>query len=301
MKGVEIRLTTEQMEWLRANYKEKGRKACCEHLGIGLSSLVRIAKENGISVTNGRECYSRIDLMEKQEKYLKARYKNTTNAELSLRLGISESTLHRFARLFGLTKSKQFERRRQKNASEAALRWRKEMMERDPEGYRRIMEKCTANFKTEKSVSARFRKGHDILARMKKQRPRKYREMQERRKARMDELRKRDRLLVRMGREPETKLHNGLVKIGDPQRKRVYQVRGYLASRYGYVASKGHIREMYYTEATKRRPEAEEKYERAFKMRFLPFDAPAETEKNRTVIVVPDWNDRQGGLNITTN
>ena len=47
-------------------------------------------------------------LTEKQEAYLKKHFKHTYNKDLAVKLGISETAVHRFARQFGLTKSKQF-------------------------------------------------------------------------------------------------------------------------------------------------------------------------------------------------
>ena len=63
---------------------------------------------------------SKITLTPEQEKWLTAHFKHTKNEEIGERLGISQSSLHRFARELGLTKTKQFMRKVQKNTSERA-------------------------------------------------------------------------------------------------------------------------------------------------------------------------------------
>jgi hypothetical protein len=63
---------------------------------------------------------SKITLTPKQERWLIAHFKHTKNEEIGERLGISQSSVHRFARELGLTKTKQFMRKVQKNTSEKA-------------------------------------------------------------------------------------------------------------------------------------------------------------------------------------
>lgn len=62
----------------------------------------------------------KITLTPEQERWLVAHFKHTKNEEIGERLGISQSSVHRFARELGLTKTKQFMRKVQKNASERA-------------------------------------------------------------------------------------------------------------------------------------------------------------------------------------
>jgi hypothetical protein len=56
-------------------------------------------------------------LTEKQEKWIIKNFKNTKNDEIMLKLGISHSALHRFAREQGLKKTKQFQKKCQLEAS----------------------------------------------------------------------------------------------------------------------------------------------------------------------------------------
>lgn len=53
----------------------------------------------------------KITLTPEQERWLVAHFRHTTNPEIARRLGISETTMHRFARELGLTKSRQHMRK----------------------------------------------------------------------------------------------------------------------------------------------------------------------------------------------
>lgn len=62
----------------------------------------------------------KIALTPEQERWLVAHFRHTTNPEIARRLGISETTMHRFARELGLTKSRQHMRKTQRNATAKA-------------------------------------------------------------------------------------------------------------------------------------------------------------------------------------
>jgi len=64
--------------------------------------------------------YARIELTPAQEAWLRKHFKHTKNAEIAERLGISETSVHRFARKWGLTKTKQFRRKVQADVAAAA-------------------------------------------------------------------------------------------------------------------------------------------------------------------------------------
>lgn len=59
-------------------------------------------------------------LSEKDEKWLVAHFKNTANAEVAKRLGISETAVHRIARRLGLKKTPQYMRKAQQHAADRA-------------------------------------------------------------------------------------------------------------------------------------------------------------------------------------
>jgi hypothetical protein len=79
---------------------------------------------------------SKITLTPKQERWLIAHFKHTKNEEIGERLGISQSSLHRFARELGLTKTKQFMRKVQRNTSERAKASHLRNGTYPPKGYR---------------------------------------------------------------------------------------------------------------------------------------------------------------------
>ena len=59
-------------------------------------------------------------LTDKQEKWLIRHYLHTKNEEIALKLGISQASVHRFARALGLKKSRQYMVKCQQACSEAA-------------------------------------------------------------------------------------------------------------------------------------------------------------------------------------
>ena len=78
----------------------------------------------------------KITLTPRQEKWLKAHYKHTKNAEIAEHLGISESTIHRFARKLGLKKTTRHMKATQRNAAEKAKASNRENGTYPPKGYR---------------------------------------------------------------------------------------------------------------------------------------------------------------------
>ncbi len=76
------------------------------------------------------------DLTEKQLAWLQKHFKNTKNAVLAEKLGISESGLHRLARQYGLKKTRQFMRKTQRATSEAAKASHLRHGTYPPKGYR---------------------------------------------------------------------------------------------------------------------------------------------------------------------
>lgn len=75
-------------------------------------------------------------LTDRQETWLKKHFKNTKNADLCEKLGISETALHRYARQFGLTKTKQFMKKVQANTAAKAKESHLKHGTYPPKGYR---------------------------------------------------------------------------------------------------------------------------------------------------------------------
>lgn len=78
----------------------------------------------------------KITLTQEQERWLKAHFRHTRNEEIGERLGISETTMHRFARELGLTKSRQHMRKTQRNAADKAKESHLRNGTYPPKGYR---------------------------------------------------------------------------------------------------------------------------------------------------------------------
>lgn len=77
----------------------------------------------------------KIVLTERQQKWLIRHFKNTKNDEIMARLGLTHSTLHRFARELGLKKTTQFMHKCLAATTEAARRANRERGW-PPKGYR---------------------------------------------------------------------------------------------------------------------------------------------------------------------
>lgn len=76
-------------------------------------------KKNLKEIRCNRWSTAKHSLSEAEEKWLTKHYQHTKNADILAKLGVGESTLHRYARLMGLKKSSQFVKRTQKeNAQE---------------------------------------------------------------------------------------------------------------------------------------------------------------------------------------
>lgn len=78
----------------------------------------------------------KIELTERQTAYLIRHFKHTKNPELAEKLGISETALHRFARLYGLKKTPQHMRKMQRNTAEKAKESHLKNGTYPPKGYR---------------------------------------------------------------------------------------------------------------------------------------------------------------------
>lgn len=223
-----------------------------------------------------------IVLDEQQTKWLKTHYKHTKNKELAEKFGISIRTLRRLAVDMCLSKSKQFMRKTQKEATDKAHKRMSDMRRDDPEEYERVMAKSKLMLKTYGPIGA-IKKGEQRFT--KKQRAK----MEAKRHETMEKMRNRDRARVRIGLEPLTKLPLGYT---NKERKAVYKVKWRLCKIYGY--SVGECRTMYYNRLT-RRVKNERYYEERYKMKFVD-KRTADTER-KDVKLPPDWMDKQGGFN----
>lgn len=188
----------------------------------------------------------KVILTEKQEKWLSKHYKHTKNKDIAERLGVSEATIHRLARKKGLTKSKQFVSRCQRESMEAAARHNRLHGTYPPKG-----------FIIPGSERTRFKKGENNLQRL-------------------GERREAERVAKAAATRRATwKSEKARATFGLPQRTKLRVIpvpKAKLKLRY-YLKKRGYIldeqaRVAYYTEDTKRGKTIEAKPQRWYK--FLP-------------------------------
>lgn len=100
-----IELTPEQKTFLREHFADTEKHKLAQQLGISLPVLYKYAHNMGVELPGPA---NKIHLSPAQLDYLVHNFKDHENEFLAYKLGISESTLHRLARRFGLKKSPAF-------------------------------------------------------------------------------------------------------------------------------------------------------------------------------------------------
>lgn len=176
----------------------------------------------------------KIELTEKQLQYLIRHFKDTDNGYLALELCISESTLHRFARQYGLTKTKAHCRQMSLEAAAEAKRSHLKNGTYPPKGY--IIPG---------SEKYRFRPGHKEKAVVRRKRIAKSAETRRQTVAE-------ERARIMAGKPQQTKLRLNLhpeENIGRIKRRHYLKKRGYILNEETSVA--------YYTPDTRRSPRLE--------------------------------------------
>lgn len=197
----------------------------------------------------------KITLTEKQENWLKRHFMHTKNAEIAQKLGISETAVHRYARAFGLKKSRQFMVKCQRATADAAKLSHRINGTYPPKGYL-----------IPGGEKHRFRPGETcrdrIGAKREAERIRKSAETRKR-------TYKAERARAVFGLPQQTKLR----VIPQPPAK--IQLRYYL-KRCGYIVD-DKARIAYYTDATKRGKRIEAKPQPWYK--FMPLEPVNDTRK----------------------
>lgn len=100
-----IELTPEQKTFLRKHFADTEKHKLAQQLGISLPVLYKYAHNMGVELPGPA---NKIHLTPEQMDYLVHNFKDHENEFLAYKLGISESTLHRLARRFGLKKCQAF-------------------------------------------------------------------------------------------------------------------------------------------------------------------------------------------------
>ena len=189
----------------------------------------------------------KITLTPEQERWLKAHFRHTRNEEIGERLGISQSSLHRFARELGLTKTRQFMRKVQRNAADKAK-----------ESHLRNGTYPPKGFIIPGSEAHRFRKGEAPVVRIGKVRERRRIEKsaESLRKTRREE---KARALFGVPRKTRLRV------VREPKGKT--ELRWYLKSR-GYILDECELI-AYWTEDTRRAKILEKRPRRWYRFRPL--------------------------------
>ena len=198
----------------------------------------------------------KIALTPEQERWLVAHFRHTTNPEIARRLGISETTMHRFARELGLTKSRQHMRKTQRNAADKAKESHLRNGTYPPKGY--IIPR---------SEEFRFKAGVTPVERLgkRKERQRIERSAESRRKTFREE---RARALFGVPRR------TGLRVVREPRGKTCQ--RWYLRKR-GYIIDEANLI-AYWTDETRRATILEKRPRRWYWFRPMEIDRPIETK-----------------------
>ena len=182
----------------------------------------------------------RLKISPEQMDYLIKNFANEENFILADTLGISESSLHRYARMHGLKKSRAFMRRCQVEAT-AAAKYFNEVSGRN----KALSEKMRNGGMPAKFIERRFSKGDTLWNRC----PEKMRKARRLGGQSLHATWEEERQRARLGIAPRTKLKVGTGEDKVTVKKRCSK-RAYLRSR-GYVID-GNI--AYYDDKTKRSP-----------------------------------------------
>lgn len=179
----------------------------------------------------------KIELSEKERKWMEIHFKHTKNADIAKRLGISESSMHRFAREMGLTKTRHFMKKCQSDATAAAKASHLANGTYPPKGF--IIPRCE-EFRFQKGVTPRQRLG-------------KKRDLERIRKATQsrEATRRKEKARVYFGLPQKTKL-----KVVKSSREHI-RLRWYLKNR-GYILDDDE-RVSYWTDDTRRSPRLEKR------------------------------------------
>lgn len=116
-------LTADEIKELERLYPVTFNKDLSRRFNISIDAIqdhfaYPLGWKKGKEVRRNRHSNQKRELTEEEHRWLTKHYQHTRNADIMERLGIGESTLHRFARKLGLKKSRQFMKRTQKENSE---------------------------------------------------------------------------------------------------------------------------------------------------------------------------------------
>ena len=113
-----IELTPEQTDYLVRHFGDMEKKQLAAHLGISLPTLYRQAAALQLDLPGQ---LNKIRLRPDQLDWLVKHFKDRENEFLAYKLGISETSLHRLARRYGLKKSNAFLKARSQDGGRTSI------------------------------------------------------------------------------------------------------------------------------------------------------------------------------------
>lgn len=148
--------TPEQEAFIAENFLTMGNRELQEATGCCVPTIYRIAAKHGLrrSARLRSELCGGKALTDKELDWLVKRYAGTDNFTLADTLGVSESTLHRLARRFGLKKSPAYMRKCQRETAAAAKYFR------DKSGLNEAMRGVYSE-NLQKGAAYQFRRGEN--------------------------------------------------------------------------------------------------------------------------------------------
>ena len=148
--------TPEQEAFIAENFLTMGNRELQEATGCCVPTIYRIAAKHGLrrSARLRSELCGGKALTDKELDWLVKRYADTDNFTLADTLGVSESTLHRLARRFGLKKSPAYMRKCQRETAAAAKYFR------DKSGLNEAMRGVYSE-NLQKGAAYQFRRGEN--------------------------------------------------------------------------------------------------------------------------------------------
>lgn len=229
-----IELSPEQMQYLVLHFADTTKKELAQQLGISIPLLYKYAHALQLDLPGPA---NKIHLEAKQLDYLVRNFKDHENEFLAFHLGISETTLHRLARRFGLKKSPAFLKARSVEGGHTSIYYHRK---RD-DGF--IPPKGTCPPGSEKGW---FKKGEKPIDRLgpKKEAARIEKAAASRRATRLDE-----KIRLQRGLPQRTKLKIRTAPPGTYAERHYLKSRGYILDNDALVA--------YWNEETRRSPRLE--------------------------------------------
>ena len=229
-----IELTREQKDHLVRHFADTTKKELAQQLGISIPVLYKNAHELQVELPGPT---NKLHLEPKQLDYLVRHFRDHENEFLAFHLGISETSLSRLARHFGLKKSAAYLKARAVEGGHTSIYYHKK---RD-DGFVPAKGQCPPG-----SEKGWFKKGEKCIDRLgaKREAERVRKAAATRKATRLDEY-----LRIQRGLPQRTKMKIRTVPLGTYGQRHYLKARGYILDNEALVA--------YWNEDTRRSPRLE--------------------------------------------